>query len=75
MSMRKVTVHKMYEEFHLFPMIQYKGEYDELYNLVNVYNSFNQKLSRIVGTYQWALIGTDDVFFVEEDLMYRHHLD
>ena len=64
---KKVTVHKMYEEFRQFPITQYVGEYDESFNLVKLFNSFNQELSRIFGTYQWALIGTDEVFFVEED--------
>ncbi|ENU59593.1 MULTISPECIES: hypothetical protein [Acinetobacter] len=75
MSMKKVTVHKMFEEFHQYPIVQYIGEYDERSNLINVYNSFNQKLSRIFGTYQWAQIGTDDIFFIEEDPMYRSFLD
>lgn len=52
-------------------MIEYVGEYDELHNLVNVFNTFHQKLSRILATYQWALIGTNDVFFVEEDSIHR----
>lgn len=64
---KKVTVHKMYAEFQQFPVIQYIGEYDESFNLVRLFNSFNQELIRIFGTYQWTLIGTDEVFFVEED--------
>jgi hypothetical protein len=67
MMIKKVTVHKMYEEFRQFPITQYVGEYDESFNLVKLFNSFNQELSRIFGTYQWALIGADEVFFVEED--------
>lgn len=71
MVIKNVTVHKMYEEFQQFPVIQYVGEYDESFNLIKLFNPFNQELSRIFGTYQWALIGTDEVFFVEEDLEFQ----
>lgn len=68
---KKVTVHKMYEEFHRLPAIQYVGEYDDANNLVKLFNSKNQQLIRIVGTYQWRLLDTEDVFFVEEDPAFR----
>lgn len=77
MSIKRVKVHKMYEEFHMFPPLTYVGEYDVFNNLIHVYNSLNQKLTRIVGTYQWVLIDADstsdpkDVYFVEEDPEYN----
>ena len=55
---------KNFDNFQLHNMWE---NYDESFNLVKLFNSFNQELSRIFGTYQWALIGTDEVFFVEED--------
>lgn len=75
MSFKKIKVHKMFEEFHRFPVIEYIGEYDELHNLISLFNTFHQKLSPISGTLQWALIGTDDIFFVEEDPNHRGYLD
>lgn len=67
MSIKQVKVHRMYEEFHEFPIIQYIGEYSQSKHLINVFNSFNQRLTCILGTYQWELVGSEQVFFVEED--------
>jgi len=49
MQIKKVTAHKMFEEFHQFPVIQYVGENN---NLVRLFNSLNQQLTRIIATYQ-----------------------
>lgn len=75
MSMKAVKVHKMYQEFHRFPPMQFMGEYDESNQLVSLVNSFHQHLSRISGTYQWALAGSNEVYFIEEDPMFRRDLD
>lgn len=61
----------MYEEFHRLPAIQHVGEYDDANNLIKLFNSMNQQFIHIVGTYQWRLVDTDDVFFVEEDPIFR----
>ena len=64
----------MYEKFHEYPTLQYIGEYDDSHNLINVFNSLNQKLKRILGTYQWYLIGSDEIYFVEEDPIYKRYI-
>ncbi|WP_227591219.1 hypothetical protein [Acinetobacter shaoyimingii] len=64
---KKVKVHKMFEEFHILPVIQYVGEFDDKGRLIRLYNSINQELDRIYGTSQWILNGTEEVYFVEGD--------
>ena len=67
LMIKKVKVHKMFEEFHILPVIQYVGEFDDRGHLIRLYNSINQELDRIYGTSQWILNGTEEVYFVEGD--------
>lgn len=71
MTIKKVTVHKMFEEFHQLPLIQYIGEYDDKNNLVKLFNSLNQELIRIAGTFQWTLKHSNEIYFVEEDPVFQ----
>ncbi|NNG82238.1 hypothetical protein [Acinetobacter sp. ANC 5378] len=68
MHIKPVKVYKMNEDFKISPKLVYTGEYDDEYNLMNVYNSSQEKLTRIMGTYQWILNSTGEIFFIEEDL-------
>lgn len=68
MHIKSVKVYKMNEDFKTSPKLVYMGEYDDEYNLMNVYNSSKEKLTRIMGTYQWILNSTGEIFFIEEDL-------
>jgi hypothetical protein len=75
MNTRKVTVHKMYEEFHPYPITQYTGEYDDKNNLIRLFNSSKEQLIRVFGTYQWCLPSTSICYFVEEDPFYQRTMD
>lgn len=68
MHIKPVKVYKMNEDFRISPKLIYMGEYDDEYNLINVYNTSKEKLTRIMGTYQWILNSTGEIFFIEEDL-------
>lgn len=68
MHIKPVKVYKMNEDFKISPNFIYMGEYDDEYNLMNVYDSLQEKLTRIMGTYQWILNSTGEVFFIEEEL-------
>ena len=68
MHIKPVKVYKMNEDFKISPKLVYMGEYDDEYNLMNVYNSSQEKLTRIMGTYQWILNSTGEIFFIEEHL-------
>ncbi|MGE8560736.1 MAG: hypothetical protein ACN6NJ_07290 [Acinetobacter sp.] len=68
MHIKPVKVYKMNEDFRISPKLIYMGEYDDEYNLMNVYNTSKEKLTRIMGTYQWILNSTGEIFFIEEDL-------
>ncbi|OAL79125.1 hypothetical protein AY606_06765 [Acinetobacter sp. SFB] len=59
MHMKPVKVYKMNKDFKISPKLIYMGEY----NLMNVYDSLQEKLTRIMGTYQWILNSTGEVFF------------
>jgi hypothetical protein len=48
----------------------YTGEYDDDRHLINVYDSSKEKLTKIIGTYQWILNSTGEIFFIEEDYPY-----
>lgn len=67
MKTKKVIVHKMYEEFHTLPIIQYLGYFSENNVLIKLFNNLQQELNHIKGTSQWELISTGDVYFVEND--------
>ncbi len=67
MKTRKVIVHKMYEDFHSLPIIQYLGYFNENNLMVKLFNNLNQELTKIKGTKQWELKSTGDVYFVEND--------
>lgn len=56
----------MFEEFRLLPKVMYIGEYDNNFNLINVYNELQEKLTRIFGTSQWILPSTNEVFYIDE---------
>lgn len=71
MIIKEVLVHKMYENFHQYPVVKYVGVYDNKKQLVKLFNRFNQKLERIKGSYQWCLNDTNDVYFVEEDPIFK----
>jgi hypothetical protein len=68
MHIKLVKVYKMNEDFKVSPKLIYMAEYDDDHNLMNVYDSSQEKLTRIMGTYQWILNSTGEVFFIEEDL-------
>lgn len=72
---KKVKVHPMYHEFQEYSLDHYIGEYDEKNNLIKVFNPVNQQLKRIIGTYQWVLTGTSDVFFIEEDPIFFRKME
>lgn len=71
MIFKHVLVHKMYEEFHRYPRLSFTGEFDENSNLINLTNSYGNSFERILGTYQWKMDNSDDVYFVEEDAFYK----
>lgn len=48
----------------------YMGEYDDDSHLINVYDSSKEKLTKIIGTYQWISNSTGEIFFIEEDYPY-----
>lgn len=66
MNRKLIQVHKMFEEFRLLPKVMYIGEYDNNFNLINVYNELQEKLTRIFGTSQWILPSTNEVFYIDE---------
>ncbi|MGD9699227.1 hypothetical protein [Acinetobacter sp.] len=70
MIIRPVKAHKMNEDFDTTPTVIYTGEYDEENHLLNVYDSSQEQLTKIMGTNQWILNSTGEVFFIEEDVPY-----
>lgn len=70
MIIKPVRVHKMYEEFHRYPRITYVGEFNDKKKLINIYNSLGEKFINILGTYQWKMGNSDEVYFVEQDAFY-----
>jgi hypothetical protein len=70
MHTRPVKVYKMNEDFKTSPKIMYMGEYDDDRHLINVYDSSKEKLTKIMGTYQWISDSTGEIFFIEEDFPY-----
>ncbi|MDV7559626.1 hypothetical protein R4576_10370 [Acinetobacter baumannii] len=60
----------MFRDFREEKELGYIGEYDEKHVLVAIYNNFKEKMQRIEGTYQWVLLSSGEVFFVEEDPIY-----
>lgn len=71
MTLKKVKVHKMFEDFHDYPKIQFNGEYDHKNTLVKLFDNLNRQLFRIIGTYQWRLIESNEIYFVEEDFIFN----
>ena len=67
MHIRPVKAYKMNEDFKILPKLMYTGEYDNNRHLINVYDSSKEKLTKIIGTYQWILNSTGEIFFIEED--------
>lgn len=67
MSIKRVKVHKMFEEFNSFLDVEYIGEYNKEAQLVKLYNSLNEELIHIEGTYQWLLPSTGVTYFVETE--------
>ena len=55
MHIRPVKAYKMNEDFKLLTKLMYTGEYDDDRHLINVYDSSKEKLTKIIGTYQWIL--------------------
>lgn len=70
MELKPVKMHKMFRDFREEKELGYIGEYDEKHVLVAIYNNFKEKMQRIEGTYQWVLLSSGEVFFVEEDPIY-----
>ncbi|OTG67824.1 hypothetical protein B9T25_07530 [Acinetobacter sp. ANC 4470] len=70
MHTRPVKAYKMNEDFKVLPKIMYMGEYDDDDNLINVYDASKEKLTKIMGTYQWILDSTGEIFFIEDDFSY-----
>ncbi|WP_425919078.1 hypothetical protein [Acinetobacter sp. TSRC1-2] len=68
MHIKSVKVYKMNEDFKVSLQLIYMGEYDDELNLMNVYDSSQEKLTRIMGTYQWVSNSTGKIFFIEQDL-------
>lgn len=68
MHIKPVKVYKMNEDFKVSSTLIYMAEYDDEHNLMNVYDSSQEKLTRIMGTYQWILNSIRGGFFIEEDL-------
>ncbi|MGE8557368.1 hypothetical protein [Acinetobacter sp.] len=73
MNIRPVKAHKMNEDFDTLSTVIYTGEYDQENHLVNVYNSSQEQLTKILGSNQWILTSTGEVFFIEEDVPYFAH--
>lgn len=73
MNIRPVKGHKMNENFDTLSTVIYTGEYDQENHLVNVYNSSQEQLTKILGSNQWILTSTGEVFFIEEDVPYFAH--
>lgn len=69
MNIKRVKVHKMFEEFNTFLDIQYIGEYNKDARLIKLYNSFNEELINFKGTNQWLLPSTGVIYFVETDFI------
>ena len=65
MNIVKVKVHKMYENFHRNPAIQYVGFFDDNNVLISLYDNNNIKLINKIGTLQWVSIATNQAYFVE----------
>lgn len=63
----------MNEDFDTLSTVIYTGEYDQENHLVNVYNSSQEQLTKILGSNQWILTSTGEVFFIEEDVPYFAH--
>lgn len=74
MKTKKVIVHKMYEDFHTLPIIQYSGQFNDSNLMIKLFNNLNQELTHIRGTLQWKLASTGDVYFVENDYEFFHKI-
>lgn len=66
MKIKKVVVHKMFENFQDFPITQYLGVFDRDL-LIRLFNNDNQELKQLEDSQQWELVATGDVYFVEKD--------
>lgn len=67
MKAKKVIVHKMYENFHILPIIQYSGWFNENNMLIKLFDNRNKELLKIQDTSQWKSTYTGDIYFVESD--------
>ena len=70
MHTRPVKAYKMNEDFKVLPKLIYMGEYDDDDHLINVYDSSKEKLTKVMGTYQWVSDSTGEIFFIEDDFSY-----
>jgi len=49
MHIKPVKVYKMNEDFKVSSTLIYMAEYDDEHNLINIYDSSQEKLTRIMG--------------------------
>lgn len=68
MHIKPVKVYKMNEDFKVSSTLIYMAEYDDEHNLMNVYDSSQEKLTRIMGDLSMDFKFYQGGFFIEEDL-------
>ncbi|MCH4248196.1 MAG: hypothetical protein LKF82_10280 [Acinetobacter populi] len=66
MSIHVVQAHQMYHEYQSNEKIIFVGIYSD-HQLMELFNNYNQQLFRILGTYQWSLPNTEEVYFVQDE--------